>query len=157
AFTGLAQADKHGNINAGRFGGKAMGPGGFINTTQRAKGVVFCGAFTAGKIQTKVEDGKLVIVKEGTSKKFLDEVEQIAFSGKYAFSFGQTAVYVTERAVFELTKDGLMLTEIAPGMDLEKDILAYMDFKPIISPNLKLMPEGIFQPVWGGLREAILG
>lgn len=132
-----------------------MGPGGFINTTQSAKKVVLCGGFTAGKLETKVEEGRLVIVKEGTQKKFLNDVEQIAFSGKYSYSFSQEVAYITERAVFVNTKDGLMLTEIAPGVDLEKEVLAQMEFKPIISPDLKLMPEGIFKPVWGELKQII--
>lgn len=157
AFNGLGQTDKEGNINAGKFGSRPMGPGGFINTTQYAKNIVFCGTFTAGPLEVKAEDGTLTIVKEGTIKKFLNKVEQIAFSGKYAWSAGQRAIYVTERAVFELTKDGLMLTEIAPGVDLEKDILAHMEFKPIISPDLKLMPQGIFKPVWGELTQALEG
>lgn len=155
AVTGLAQADKEGNINAGSFGGKPMGPGGFINTTQGAKKAVFAGTFTAGNLEVAIKDGKVEIIQEGAHKKLLDKVEQIAFSGKYASSVNQAAVYITERAVFELTPEGLMLTEIAPGIDLEKDVLAHMGFKPIISPNLKLMPAGIFQPVWGGLKAEI--
>ena len=97
-----------------------------------------------------MDDGRLVIVKEGTIKKFLNKVEQIGFSGKYALSVGKKVVYVTERAVFELTQDGLMLTEIAPGIDLEKDVLPYMEFKPAISPNLKLIPAGHLQDRMGG-------
>ena len=104
----------------------------------------------------KAEGGRLTVVKEGRIEKFLNRVEQIAFSGKYAWSVGQKAVYVTERAVFELTADGLMLTEIAPGIDLEKDILAHMEFRPVISPGLAQMRPGIFRPVWGELKE-ILG
>ena len=138
AYTGLGQTDKEGNINAGKFGTRPMGVGGFINTTQHAKKVVFCGTFTAGGLEVKSGDGTLTIVREGRVKKFLNKVEQIAFSGKHAWSIDQRAVYVTERAVFELTRDGLMLTEIAPGVDLEKDILANMEFVPIISPELKL-------------------
>jgi propionate CoA-transferase len=157
AFTGLGQTDKEGNINAGKFGTRPMGPGGFINTTQHARKVAFCGTFTAGDLQVETMDGALTIVKDGKTKKFLNQVEQIAFSGKYAFSVGQRAVYITERAVFELTADGLMLTEIAPGIDLEKDILAHMEFKPVISPDLKLMPRGIFEPVWGGLKDVLEG
>ena len=91
-------------------------------------------------------------MKEGKTKKFLKQVEQIAFSGDYAWKVGQKAVYVTERAVFELTKEGLMLTEVAPGVDLERDVLAHMEFKPVISPDLKKMREGIFKPVWGELE-----
>lgn len=157
AFTGLGQTDKEGNINAGKFGTKPMGPGGFINTTQHAKKVAFCGTFTAGNLEIEAKNGTLKIVKEGKTKKFLNHVEQIAFSGKYAWSVGQRAVYITERAVFENTADGLMLTEIAPGIDLEKDILAHMEFKPVISPDLKLMDRGIFEPVWGGLKDALEG
>jgi len=152
AFTGLGQTDKEGNINAGKFGSRPMGPGGFINTTQHAKKVVFCGTFTAGALEVKSGDGTLTVAKEGSIKKFLTKVEQIAFSGKHAWSIGQKAIYVTERAVFELTQDGLMLTEIAPGVDLEKDILGHMEFKPIISPDLKLIPAGIFRPTWLELR-----
>jgi propionate CoA-transferase len=155
AFTGLGQTDKEGNINAGKFGTKPMGPGGFINTTQHARKVVFCGTFTAGALKVSAGDGALKIVQEGPTKKFLNNVEQIAFSGKYAWSVGQKAVYVTERAVFELTEDGLMLTEIAPGIDLEKDILAHMAFTPKISPELRLMPAGIFRTVWGGLQKEL--
>jgi propionate CoA-transferase len=155
AFTGLGQTDKEGNINAGKFGTRPMGPGGFINTTQHAKKVVFAGTFTAGGLEVKAENGTLTIVKEGKTKKFLDRVEQIAFSGSYAWKVDQRAVYVTERAVFERCAEGLMLTEIAPGVDLEKDILAHMDFKPIISPDLKLMPAGIFREVWGGLAKEL--
>jgi propionate CoA-transferase len=129
-----------------------MGVGGFINTTQHAKEVVFCGTFTASGLEIESGDDALSIVKEGKIKKFLKNVEQIAFSGKYAWSVNQKAIYVTERAVFELTQDGLMLIEIAPGVDLETDVLANMEFEPIISPDLKLMPAGIFRPVWGGLK-----
>jgi propionate CoA-transferase len=157
AFTGLGQTDKDGNINAGKFGTTPMGVGGFINTTQHAKKVVFCGTFTASGLEIKSGAGALSIVKEGKIKKFLNNVEQIAFSGKYAWSVKQKAIYVTERAVFELTQDGLMLTEIAPGVDLEKDILANMEFKPIISRDLKLMPAGIFRPVWGELKYELEG
>ena len=157
AFTGLGQTDKDGNINAGKFGTTPMGVGGFINTTQHAKKVVFCGTFTASGLEIKSGDGALSIVKEGKIKKFLNNVEQIAFSGKYAWSVNQKAIYVTERAVFELTQDGLMLIEIAPGVDLEKDILANMEFEPIISRDLKLMPAGIFRPVWGELKYELEG
>ncbi len=156
AFAGLCQTDKEGNLNAGTFGGKPMGPGGFINTTQHAKKVVFCGTFTAGPIEVRVDDGRLVIVREGPIKKFLNKVEQVGFSGKYALSVGKKVVYVTERVVLELTPDGLMVTEIAPGIALEKDVLPYMEFRPAISPNLTLIPAGIYKTEWGGLTQ-ILG
>jgi propionate CoA-transferase len=155
AFAGLSQTDKEGNLNVGTFSGRPMGPGGFINTTQHAKKVVFCGTFTAGDLQVKAEDGVLTILKEGQIRKFRNKVEQIGFSGAYALSVGKKVVYVTERAVFELTKEGLMLTEIAPGIDLEKDVLANMEFKPLISPRLKKMNSAIFRPVWGELKSIV--
>nr|MBP9551731.1 acyl CoA:acetate/3-ketoacid CoA transferase [Veillonella sp.] len=150
---GLAETDEIGNINVSKFKGHVAGCRGFINITQNAKQVVFCGTFTAKGLKTEVQDGKLVIVQEGANKKFLKEVEQVTFSGKYAQSVEQPVLYVTERAVFKLTPKGLELTEIAPGIDLEKDVLALMDFKPIISPDLKLMDERIFKDDIMGLKE----
>ncbi len=155
AFAGLSQTDKEGNLNAGTFGGKPMGPGGFINTTQHAKKVVFCGTFTAGPLEVRAEDGRLIVVREGTINKFLNKVEQVGFSGRYALKAGKKVVYVTERAVFELTSEGLMLTEIAPGIDLEKEVLQYMEFRPVISPNLTQIQAGIYRPEWGGLKQIL--
>ncbi len=152
AFLGLAQCDKSGNINVSKFGPKIAGCGGFINITQNAKKVIYCGTFTTGGLKLEIGDGKLTILKEGKVDKFLDKVEQITFSGDYALSVGQPVLYVTERAVFELTSNGLELIEIAPGVDLEKDILAHMEFKPIISKELKLMDEGIFKAEPMGLK-----
>ena len=155
AYLGLAETDKHGNINVSKFKGRVAGCGGFINITQNAKRVVFCGSFTAAGLEVAVSDGKLTIVKEGKARKFLDHVEQITFSGDYAKKVKQPVLYITERAVFKLTAEGMMLTEVAPGVDLEKDILALMDFKPIISPNLKIMDERIFRAESMGLQDMV--
>jgi propionate CoA-transferase len=152
AFLGLAQCDKVGNINVSKFGPKIAGCGGFINITQNAKKVIYCGTFTTGGLKLEIGDGKLTILKEGRVDKFLDEVEQITFSGEYATEVGQPVLYVTERAVFRLTEEGLVLIEIAPGVDLEKDILAHMEFEPIVSEDLKLMDEKIFRAEPMGLK-----
>ncbi|MFC0560032.1 acyl CoA:acetate/3-ketoacid CoA transferase [Halalkalibacter alkalisediminis] len=145
AFLGLAQLDRFGNVNVSKFGPKIAGAGGFINITQNAKKVVFCGTFTAGGLKVKIADGRLEILQEGKINKFLQEVEHITFSGDYANETGQTILYVTERAVFELTPNGVLLLEVAPGIDIEKDILAHMDFKPIVPERVQLMDTRIFQ------------
>ncbi len=155
AFLGLAETDKHGNINVSKFKGRVAGCGGFINITQNAKQVVFCGTFTAGGLNVKVADGKLTIVTEGRARKFLDHVEQITFSGDYAKKVKQPVMYITERAVFELTDAGMTLTEVAPGVDLDKDVLDLMDFKPLISRNIKKMDERIFRAEPMGLKEML--
>lgn len=144
AFLGLAECDKYGNINVSKFGPKIAGAGGFINITQNTKNVIFCGTFTAGGLKTEVVNGEIVIKNEGKKSKFVENVEQITFSGKTAVTNNQNVYYVTERAVFKLVSEGVELIEIAPGIDLEKDILAHMSFKPIISKELKLMDQCIF-------------
>jgi propionate CoA-transferase len=153
AFLGLAQVDKAGNLNVSKFGTRIAGCGGFINITQNAKKVMFCGTFTAQGLKQEVKDGKLVIKQEGKLSKFIDEVEQITFSGEYARKINQPVMYITERAVFELKNDGLHLTEIAPGIDLQKDILDLMAFKPIMDRAPKLMDERIFYDKPMGLKE----
>lgn len=145
AIVGLAEVDSKGNVNVSKFGTRVTGPGGFINITQSTKKIIFMGTFTAVNLEEKIEDGKLVIVKDGEKPKFVKEVQQITFSADQAIKNNQEILYVTERCVFKLTKDGVMLTEIAPGIDLEKDILSHMEYKPLISDNLKLMDERIFR------------
>lgn len=151
AFLGLAECDRFGNINVSRFGPKIAGCGGFINITQTSPVVVYCGTFTAGGLKVEIKDGKLNILQEGRVKKFKQDVEQITFSAEYAKETGQKVLYITERAVFELIDGVLTLTEIAPGVDLEKDVLGQMEFKPAIAENLKTMDERIFMPEVMGL------
>ncbi|WP_426175899.1 acyl CoA:acetate/3-ketoacid CoA transferase [Massilia sp. TWR1-2-2] len=156
ACLGLAQADRCGNLNVSKFGSRLAGAGGFINISQNAKKVVFVGTFTAGGLKIAIRGGKLQIVEEGASRKFIDEVEHRTYSGKYALERGQTALYVTERCVFKLVDSGLELIEIAPGVDLQRDILAHMGFVPAISADLKLMDARIFAPAAMGWRTPML-
>jgi propionate CoA-transferase len=156
SFLGLAQTDNQGNVNVSMFNGRPVGCGGFINITRSTPTLVFCGTFTAGGLEVAVEDGALRIVKEGRAPKFIEQVEQITFNGLDAARRGQQVLFVTERAVFRLTSDGLELTELAPGVDLERDVLAHMGFKPIMR-DVKPMDARLFMPVWGGLAEALAG
>ena len=155
AFLGLAQADRQGNLNVSKFGPRLAGAGGFINISQNAKKVVFVGTFTAGNLAVSVADGKLRIDREGKARKFVREVEHRTFSGPYAAQAGKEVLYVTERCVFRLTRDGLELIEIAPGVDLQRDILDRMDFAPIVrSP--RLTDSRVFRAEPMGLREDLL-
>ena len=135
---GMAECDEEGNVNTSKFGGRLNGCGGFIDISQNARAVVYCGTFTVGGLKVEIADGKLKIVQEGRARKFVKHVEQVTFSGKFAASRSQPVIYVTERCVFQLTQDGLELIEVAPGIDIERDILAHMDFKPLIQKPMTM-------------------
>jgi propionate CoA-transferase len=155
AVLGLAEADKAGNVNVSRFGPRLAGAGGFINISQNARHVVFTGTFTAGGLGVELDQGQVQIVQEGRSKKLMNAVQQVTFSGTRAIETGTPVLFVTERCVFELTKDGLRLSEIAPGVDIERDILPQMDFQPLIdTPDL--MDARIFADDPMGLRIDLL-
>jgi propionate CoA-transferase len=157
AILGLAQMDRMGNINVSKFGSKLAGAGGFINISQNARKVVFVGTFTATKSIMHIDAGKLILEKEGDGKKFVQEVEHRTFSGEQALKSKQEVVYVTERCVFRLDEKGITLVEIAPGIDLEKDILSQMDFQPVVSEYLSSMDARIFTNGPMGLRQELLG
>ncbi|MGE4519084.1 MAG: acyl CoA:acetate/3-ketoacid CoA transferase [Desulfobacteraceae bacterium] len=144
AFLGMAEADQSGNVNVSRYTGQLVGCGGFINITQNAKKVIYLGTFTAGGLKVESKNKKLHITSEGKFKKFKNQVEQITFSGKIAAEKKKEVLYITERAVFSLSEQGLVLEEIAPGINPEKDIFPFMEFMPVISENLKKMDERIF-------------
>ena len=131
-FLGLAEMDGTGAVNVSHFGGQISGPGGFIDISQGARRVVFCGSFDAKGTRIAVAGGALRIERPGEVKKLVGRVEGITFSGEQALKRGQRVTYVTERAVFELTAEGVELTEVAPGASVEDDILAQMDFKPLV-------------------------
>jgi propionate CoA-transferase len=156
ACLGMAEADQAGNVNVSRFNGRIAGAGGFINISQNARRLVFAGLFTADGLELRVEGGAIAIASEGRSRKFRKRVEQVTFSGGHAARRGQPVLYVTERCVFRLDEDGLELVEVAPGIDLERDILANMDFQPLIPTAPRAMDDRIFRDEPMGLREALL-
>ena len=156
AFLGLAQVDARGNLNVSKFGPKLAGAGGFINISQNAKEVIFVGTFNAGKLRVAIENDKLTILNQGMARKFVSQVEHVTFSGAVAASRGQKVLYVTERCVFVLTPDGLELSEVAPGVDVERHILSQMDFKPIVRDEPELMDARIFRAETMGLRDHLL-
>jgi len=157
AFLGMAQADHQGNVNVSKFGSRVVGPGGFINISQNAKKVVFCGTFKSGRPNYKISRGKLTITDDGNVNKFVAQVEQITFSGQYAQRVGQEVLYITERAVFKLTEAGVILIEVAPGVDVKKDILDHMEFQPVLAQPMQTMDKRIFTEGAMGIREEFLG
>ncbi len=155
ACLGMAELDRLGNVNVSRFGSRLAGAGGFINISQSARTVVFTGTFTAGGLDVAVGDGRLTIRSEGRSRKLRESVQQITFNGRYAASRGQRVLYVTERAVFEASERGLRLTEVAPGVDVERDVLAQMDFEPLCDGEPRRMDPRLFTAGPMGLSAAL--
>ncbi|MFI5012834.1 MAG: acyl CoA:acetate/3-ketoacid CoA transferase [Hyphomicrobiales bacterium] len=155
AFLSFAEVDAEGNVNVSRFGGRIIGPGGFINISQNAACVVFCGTFTAGKMEVSWPRGVTAIKRDGAHHKFVPKVEQITYSGRFGRERRQKVLYVTERAVFRLAAAGLELIEIAPGIDLESDVLGRMGFRPAIAPRLETMDRRLFRPAPLGLAAEI--
>jgi len=144
AFLGMGEADAAGNVNVSHLGGNLVGPGGFIEIAQNAKKVVFCGSFDAQGSRLAWSDGRLSVVQPGKVRKFVSEVERITFAASYARRTGQEVLYVTERAVFRLDTEGIQLVEMAPGIEIERDILPYMDFRPRIA-SVAAMPASVFE------------
>jgi propionate CoA-transferase len=156
AFLSFAEVDQECNVNVSRFGDRIIGPGGFINISQNAQKMIFSGTFTSGGLDISWTDGRANIVREGREKKFVGKVQQLSYNGPFANERGQTTLYITERAVFRRNEVGrLEMIEIGLGIDLERDVLAQMDFRPDISPNLATMDERIFRHGPMGLAEII--
>ena len=143
AALGAAEVDRFGNVNVSRFGTRLAGVGGFVNISQTSRQLVFCGTMTSDGLEIEVVSGKVRIRREGRIRKFVEQVEQVSFSGEIARLRHQDVLYVTERAVFRLTPKGMKLIEIAPGIDLQRDILDQMAFRPIID-NVATMPDHLF-------------
>lgn len=147
-----AETDFWGNVNVSKLGKSVTGCGGFIDISQETKKIVFGGTLCA-KSKVKIADGKVTVLEQGIIRKFVNQVQQITFSGRRAIEKGKKVVFITERCVFELRKNGLTLVEIAPGIDMERDIFAQMDYRPLISDDLKEMPAVLFYDGVMGLKE----
>lgn len=154
AFLGMAQIDQQGNVNVSRFGNRMAGAGGFINISQNAKKVYFLGTFMSGAMDIVVSDAGVRIVREGEQRKFIAQVEHLTFNGQYALQRGQQVMYITERAVFRLTTGGLLLIEVAPNVDIERDIIAQMDFEPLLADEVCTMDAYLFGVALMGLAKA---
>jgi len=157
AFLSFAEVDPHGNVNVSRFGDRIIGVGGFINISQNAKCVVFSGTLTAGDLDVAWEGGRTVIRKEGRHRKFVPRLEQVCYSAELGRQRGQVALFVTERAVFRVGSEGLELIEIAPGLDVERDVIAHMGFRPRVARELRVMDDRIFDPGRMGLAGHVRG
>ncbi len=155
AFLSFAQVDAKGNVNISRFDGKIVGIGGFVNISQNARKVVFGGTFTAGGLDIAWPNGRAEIRREGKHRKFLADVEQLSYNGGYGVERGQEVLYVTERAVFRRGASGIELVEVAPGIDVERDIAAHMAFRPTIAADCRTMDARLFRPEPMGLDRDI--
>ncbi|WP_370633262.1 CoA-transferase [Roseibaca sp. Y0-43] len=144
AFLGAGEIDASGNVNVSRLGQDVVGPGGFVDISQGAKAVVFCGTFAASGLAVQVDAGRLNVNREGSIPKFVKQVREVTFCGHCALKQGKPIMYITERAVFRLTEQGVTLVEIAPGVDLQSQILDQMAFVPAISPDLAQMDASCF-------------
>ena len=144
AFLGMGEADARGNVNVSHLAGTLIGPGGFVEIAQNARKVVFCGTFDAQGARVDYAGGKLRVLEPGRVKKFVDRVERITFSGDFARAHGQEVLYVTERAVFALGDSGLELVEVAPGIELDRDVLPHMGFAPCVR-SVRPMPDAAFR------------
>ena len=147
-----AETDFWGNVNVSKLGKSVTGCGGFIDISQETKRIVFGGTLCA-KSKVQIADGKVTVLEQGTIRKFVNQVQQITFNGKRAIETGKRVVFITERCVFELRENGLTLTEIAPGINMERDIFAQMDYRPNIADDLKEMPKELFNEGLMGLKE----
>lgn len=142
----FAQVDRAGNVNVTRIGATPIGPGGFIDISQKAGTVLFCGTFRGGGIDVEVADDGVRIRQEGRYPKLVDRVDAITFSAERALAQGQRVLYLTERAVFRLGEDGVELVEIAPGVDLQRDVLDRMGFMPVLHGRPRPMDARLFRP-----------
>ena len=149
AFLGFGEFDEQGNVNVSRLGGVTVGPGGFIDIAQNARKVVFCGTLAAKGVALQTGDGQMRVLQQGAVRKLVKRVDQITFSGPQGLVRGQTVLYLTERGCFRLTHQGVELFEIAPGIDLQRDILDQMDFAPRVAPGLRTMDSACFNPLAG--------
>lgn len=152
---GFAEVDAAGNVNVSRFGKKIAGCGGLVDISQSTHTVLFCGTMTAGGLKETIENGRLVILEEGKKIKFKKSVEQITFSAEFSQKHKQKVLFITDRCVFQVTDQGLKLTEVAPGISIEKDILPYMEFKPMISDSVSTMDIRLFTDAPIGLRQIL--
>ncbi|MBH68412.1 MAG: acyl CoA:acetate/3-ketoacid CoA transferase [Rhodospirillaceae bacterium] len=156
AFVSFAEVDSSGNVNVTRFGNRNDGAGGFINITQNAKVIVFSGTLTGGGLDVEVSQDGIIINREGSISKFVNKVGQISYNGKIGLESGQKCVFITERAVFHLTTQGLLMTEIAPGVDMEMEVLNVIDFDIKVSRDIKEMDRRLFKEGKMGLTSWML-